>query len=144
MHRAAVVHRDLKPSNLLLTQKTRLKICDFGLARQIETPVPLPMTSSASGASKPRPTLQRTRSVTEEDIELDGGTAAERSNAQTTNPMAPSGGLGRPGVDGGTGGGSAGGEGILGRQLTQMVPSPLNILTSLAFEFYAVLTAHQS
>ena len=38
LHRAVVVHRDLKPSNLLLTTKTRLKICDFGLARQIEKP----------------------------------------------------------------------------------------------------------
>ena len=34
----AVVHRDLKPQNLLLSSSGRLKICDFGMARQLELP----------------------------------------------------------------------------------------------------------
>lgn len=35
MHASAVLHRDLKPGNILLNDKCELKICDFGLARQI-------------------------------------------------------------------------------------------------------------
>lgn len=37
MHSAAVIHRDIKPANVLLTEACDLKLCDFGLARAVET-----------------------------------------------------------------------------------------------------------
>lgn len=36
MHSANVIHRDLKPSNILATENCDIKMCDFGLARNID------------------------------------------------------------------------------------------------------------
>ena len=37
MHSANVLHRDLKPANVLLNSNCDLKICDFGLARGVDS-----------------------------------------------------------------------------------------------------------
>merc|ERR1712054_75265 len=37
VHSAQVIHRDLKPGNILVNSNCDLKICDFGLARSVDS-----------------------------------------------------------------------------------------------------------
>lgn len=39
MHRHWIIHRDLKPSNLLYSNKGKLTVCDYGMARKYDSPV---------------------------------------------------------------------------------------------------------
>src|SRR5688500_18568620 len=36
-HRHAIIHRDLKPSNILVSEDAKVKLLDFGIAKQLES-----------------------------------------------------------------------------------------------------------
>eukprot|EP00940_MAST-03C_sp_MAST-3C-sp2_P000551 g551.t1 len=68
LHSANIVHRDLKPANVLLKTDCTLKLCDFGLAREISTRAKGDRSPSPSGSQR---------------------LAAKASNASLSPPLRP-------------------------------------------------------
>lgn len=76
VHSADVLHRDLKPANILVNEDCGIKVCDFGLARGLNSEVPaepeteepvIPEPEENKAETQPapamkRPMLQKTKS----------------------------------------------------------------------------------
>lgn len=53
LHENWVIHRDLKTSNILYTNRGELKLCDFGLARQVSRVVAQPLKLASVLGAQP-------------------------------------------------------------------------------------------
>lgn len=81
VHSANIIHRDLKPANILLTEACDLKICDFGLARALETAIDEDAAESTAGVSGAPPAESDSSSSS-------GATAGQSSSSSSATATA--------------------------------------------------------
>jgi mitogen-activated protein kinase 1/3 len=61
IHSTGIMHRDIKPANILIDNMCRVKLCDFGLARQtVERTTGYDSASTASSNNEPTSTNKKT------------------------------------------------------------------------------------
>ncbi len=77
-HAAGITHRDLKPENVMITREVRVKILDFGLARQNQAAAPAPERTVTMHETQPGTVMGTANYMSPEQVR--GGAVDFRSD----------------------------------------------------------------